>query len=59
VAKNASILGPLVGFKRGAILPYFGKQGDLKAYFSQGAIMKDLRAFPELFGIPEMQKEPV
>jgi hypothetical protein len=48
-----------VGFKRGAILPYFGKQGDLKAYFSQGAIMKDLRAFPELFGIPEMQKEPV
>jgi hypothetical protein len=29
MAKFASILGPLVGFGRGASLPYFGKQSDI------------------------------
>jgi hypothetical protein len=59
VAKKASILGPLAGFRRGAILPYFGKQGDLKAYSPQELKRRDYRGFPVLTGLPGGEKEPV
>jgi hypothetical protein len=49
VAKKISILGPLVGFERGAFLPYFGKQSDLKAYFPQELKRRDYRCFPVFF----------
>jgi len=59
VAKNASILGPLVGFRRDGFLPYFGKQSDLKAYFPQELKREIYRGFPVLAGVPEGEKEPV
>jgi hypothetical protein len=48
VAKNASIPGPLAGFRRGAFLPHFGNQSDLKAYFPQELKRRNYRVFPVL-----------
>jgi len=59
VAKKASIKCPLAGFERGAFLPYFGNQSDLKAYFPQELKRGDYRGFPVLAGVPEGEKEPV
>jgi len=59
VAKNASILGPLVGFRRDVSLPYFGKQSVIWAYFPQEPKRGDYRGLPVLTGVPRREKEPV
>jgi len=59
VAKTGTIKGPLVAFIRDAILPYFGKRGDYRAFSPQELKKGILRGFPVLARAQVMEKEPV
>jgi len=58
VAKTASMQRPLAAIGRGAILPYFGKRGEIWTYYPQEQKRAVLRAFPVLTGLSEREKEP-
>jgi hypothetical protein len=59
VAKTAPILGPLVGFGRGANLPYFNNQSENWAYSPQEQKRGDLWGFPVSVVISGEESEPV
>lgn len=47
VAEKAPIPGPLAALGRGAFQPYFGKQGEIQAYFPREPKRAVLRGFPD------------
>jgi hypothetical protein len=56
--KFIQIPGALEGFWRGANLPYFGKRGDILAYFPCEQKRRVLRGFPVWVEKPIERKEP-